>query len=365
MYINKQNNSIFIIDKLNDLKNDLNRSTIDINRIRKEINEISKLKTADIYDYQRTLIDPIKHKGVKIPSDKPVPSLTFQMHNVTNFFIHSTYGANTFFCNPWFLASEKALGKKYPFPPSNYTYETYGSASMYFYCNSTSYKGTEKSVHWECTERFTQVVPDIFAKYRVVSACLQIRYIGPIEDIKGVIGGGISFINTNCVAMKIKRNTYGQNWEYMALRNPDIRDAEYSVQNLIMNMYGWKEYPLLDGLQLTYFPLDESFEEYKVPYDGHVLLSERNKGGGFDIRISDDYFKPGFNWLIYIKGGPYIQADVNNMKIDLYVNYEVIPKPELLNYMPMEITVYQTNKKLLKEFRDDARKKAVKKLNNI
>ena len=363
MYINKQNNSIFIIDKIKDLKNELNKNNIDISKVRKQINEISESKAADIYDYGKTLIDPVKHKGVKIPSTKPIPSLAFQMHNTTNFFIHSTYGANTFFCNPWFLASEKALGKKYPFPPSAYTYETYGSASMYFYCNSTTYKGTEKSVHWECTERFTQVVPDIFAKYRVVSACMQIRYTGPIEDVKGVIGGGISYIKTNCVAMKIKRNDYGQHWEYMALRNPDIRDAEYSVQDLIMDMDGWKEFPLLDGIQMTYFPLDESFEEYKVPYDGHVLLSERNAGGGFDVRISDKYFKSGFNWLIYIKGGPY--ADVNNMRIDLYVNYEVIPKPELLNYMPVEISVYQSSAKLLKEFKEEARKKAVRKLDNI
>ena len=51
-----------------------------------------------------------------------------------------------------------------------------------------------------------------------------------------------------------------------------------------------------------------------------------------NMSADQDYYKSGFNQMIYVLGAPQKQAC---FKVDVYLNFECLPNAEFLNYMPI------------------------------
>ena len=260
MIIDEENNSVFFIEKLNNLKKELDNDTLDLERIRKDIKQLNEFKEYQNYDYLNDLLDPIRRKGVKIPSSKPIPSCSFQLHNYITFRTNSK-GNDVFCFNPFFLASDKLINKEVYFGGIK-EYLTIG-AGMYFFANSNDpYTGTAPYTDWYFPEIPCQMISDVYSKYRVVSACVTLRYLGELDAAQGTIGGGIAFINNPYVGVRLKQTIDGDSGHgsrangLSQFGNFDlIRDCVYSQENTC-----------LEGLKMLYFPLDNSFEEFKDVY---------------------------------------------------------------------------------------------------
>lgn len=361
MIIDEENNNIFIVEKLNSLKNELNRDQVNLKSVRRDIKQLEDYDNASQYEYLNNLLDPKRCKGVKVPSKCPIPTCSFQMHNYLTFKTNNV-GADVFGINPWFLASNSYQNQQIKI--ENITWRLRDNAGMYFFNSSARIDGTQYSNYFGFPQGFSQNIPDVYDRYRLVSACIEVRYIGPLDEIKGVIGGGIAYTKSNFLGVRFGEtltsdDSYGTMCPaYAEYGNFElIRDSYYNCENLC-----------LEGLRMLYFPLDNSFNEFKRVFKGgkDILSVEHivpDTGRGVTITISDDCFKSGFNWFVYTLGAPYV-ANGRNFRIDYYFNYECIPKAEFMNYMPVSldckpVMTEQVKKKIMEEVQG----KALQKLN--
>lgn len=358
MIIDKENNNIFIVEKLNSLKNKLNQDTINLESVKRDMQSISSYDNASNYAYLNSLLDPIRNKGVKIPSKMPIPSCNFQLHNYINFFTAEN-GLDIFTLNPFFLASQSALGKEVTFGETTCKIDI--GAGMYFYAYITNQDGSSDIGTWYFPGDQMQMIPDVYAKYRLVSACCTLKYLGKIDEAKGIIGGGINYLKSDYLGTITKRpnNTKDQS------RNPILK--EFGNLELIRDSYYHTENLCLEGLKMLYFPLDNSFEEFKTVWDGTIMEAKELSGvqGVIwpGIRISETYFNPGFNWFVYTQGAPY--DGQKNFRFDYYLNFECIPKPEFLNYIPISVNTITIDKQMLNKFLEEVRKKCITKVNSF
>ena len=359
MIIDEENNNIFIIEKLNSLKNELNRDQVNLKSVQRDIKQLEAYDNASQYEYLNNLLDPKRIKGVKVPSKCPIPTCSFQMHNFITF--RSTeHGFDVFGLNPFFLASNSAYGKTLNVNGTNYYMNS--NFGTYFFCGQDDVLDGKTPVdNFYTPTDYCQNIPDVYAKYRLVSACIELRYIGQLDEASGVIGAGISYVKSNYLGFRLSTTRDGPGtW---SARNPMyadyanfelIRDCTYSCENLC-----------LEGLRMLYFPIDDSFLEFKKVFDASSkdIKSVGTYGGNrLFARLSDDCIKTGFNWLVYLEGVPYSES--RNFRLDYYFNYECIPKPEFLNYMPITLNVTpHISSELFKKFIDEVQGKSIQKLN--
>lgn len=364
MYIDNKNNGIFIMDKLNRLKQELDKDNINLNAVERSIRHISEYSNENNYEYLNSLLDPINKKGVKIPSKVPIPTCSFQLHGSLTF-QPSESGYDVFLMNPFFLASEKIYDKEYAVKVNSstqYYHFLQGSIGIYFACNAD-----EPLVNQTPTENFffptmfSQVIPDVYSKYRLVSACMTVRYIGAMEEVKGTIGGGIIFRQDNIIGGRLRLRNQTDNSS--GSRNPNLSD--FTNRELIQDSYYFKENSCLEGIKMLYFPLDNSFNEFRKVYDGsntYIEMINNNQWPVIKCK-DDDQFKSGFYWGVYLMGVPYNGS--RNFKVDFYCNYECIPNPQFMNYMPVEINDYSIAPQALKDFIDEIKKKSITKLSSF
>lgn len=357
MIIDEENNSVFFIEKLNNLKKELDNDTLDLQRIRKDIKQLNDYKETQNYDYLNDLLDPIKRKGVKIPSSKPIPSCSFQMHNYLTFRIVAATGDNVFLMNPFFLANTNCLNKRYT-ASDGVVFTVVRNVGDYFYCFDQALDGTKSSSSWGFPAAFSQVIPDVYEQYRLVSSCLTLRYVGPLEEAQGVFGGGIVFDKSRKLGMRLKRQDNSE----IATGNSDF--DKYANFELIRDSPYFKEFNCLEGIKMLYFPLDNSFNEFKKVYDGNKLKIVRgNNQRPYDVIIDDCYFNTGFFWACFLQGCT-LSNPIHYYRIDFYSNYECLPRAELLNYIPISINVNYAPKELLKNVLEEIQDKAIQKINN-
>ena len=364
MIIDEENNSVFLVDKLKNLKNDLNKDKLDLRRIQNEINQISKIDKEENYEYMKDLLDPIKRKGVKIPSNKLIPSCSFQLHNSFNF-ASNPAGMDLFYLNPFFLANDKALENlNLPTPDgySCYLRPKIGVGTYFANVESTADGGNNLPKNWYFPKQSVyQCVPNVYTKYRVVSACMTLQYIGPLESVQGIMGGAIVYKKTRSLGIRYDQRAQDTGG-ISGTRCVEL--AEYANIETIRDSFYHQENYCLEGLKMIYFPLDNSFEDFKKVFDGkgaRCYVTNNGNVNYYQIEIPNDSMKDGFGWVVYMQG---VNAVGANFKLDYYINYECLPDPSFLNYIPISINLYTLSEQMKSKIIEEVQKNAIKKLNN-
>ena len=299
----------------------VNNEQLDFSKIKNAVDALQQFNSKQEYNYLNNLLYPEKCKGVKIPSPIPVPSCSFQLHNCITLTTNASGNLALIF-NPFFLSSYNAI-KSYTIGENAFSLT---NLSTLWVNNDNSLSGSDANQFFRAIN-IGQVIPGVYDQYRLVSASLVIKYIGRLDIASGVIGGAIVFDENPNIGGSIERH---------GVINPSIE--KYGNFDLAMDSFYHQENLCLEGLRELYFPIDNSFEEYVRTIDGsHLQFS-----GEEDIQIKSeqDYYKSGFNWMVYVLGAP---ANSACFKLDIYCNYECLPNATFLNYLPLSMSPVGTS----------------------
>lgn len=307
---------------------------MDFESIKTSIEALQQFNAAGEYKYLDNLLHPEKQKGIKIPSPIPVPSCSFQLHNSVTLSTNALGNLAIVF-NPFFLYNSQGL-ESVPIKVDgdNYNSVTPVYLSSFFVNNNAGLDGHTPSANsnqW-VPINIGQGIPNVYDQYRLVSGSIVVKYIGRLDSTSGVIGGAIVFDEDRTVGY------YGQ---------ADLKTGDHQVNycagnwikkygnfDLAMDAFYHQENLCLEGMRELYFPIDNTFEEYmKLLRTSYMTATPR--GGSiydFALEADQDYYKTGFNQMIYVLGAPASQAC---FKVDVYLNFECLPNAEFLNYMPI------------------------------
>ena len=261
----------------------ITKDEIDLSKFKNIVEAIIELKRVQEGEYLEALVRPEKSRGCKIPSSIPIPSSSFQLKQ--SFYVSTNALGNAcIIVNPFFLTSD-------------------GRSSVYMN-NDASLTGTTQSDHFKAINA-GQSIPNVYNKYRLVSASMVAKYVGRLDIVQGLIGGAIVF---------------DQHITHSAIGDTNSALAKYGDYNLAQDAFFQQENYSMQGIRELYFPLDVTFEEY------------HNSGAS----------KDGFGMLIYILGAP---PSSNIYKVDLFFNMECLPDVTFLNYIPTSISPASTKGK--------------------
>lgn len=324
-----------MINYLVRLYNSLNGETLNIENIHSAVDVLAKFDEKQQYKYLENLLHPEYVKGGKIPSPIPVPSTSFQLHNSVTVSTNASGNLLLLF-NPYFLYNTN----------SNLSWSTTIGSSTYnvsptflstFYVNNNN--NLDGHTVWN-DSTFTPInigqgIPGVYSQYRVVSASIVVKYIGRLDIASGVIGGAIVFDERRTVGgyYNVSYNSDGSTTFNGNLTNSQL--SKYSNFDLAMDSFYHQENLALQGIRELYFPLDNSYEEYIKLFDNTCCswnLDDESTYTKASIYTQQDYFKSGFNQMIYVLGAP---ASSACFKVDIYINFETLPNAEFLNYMPI------------------------------
>ena len=329
------------IDYLNNIYESLDRKNKDINEI---IDNIDKFVSEDKNEYINNLLFPENRKNTKIPDLIPLPSSTFQLHN-TKFFGTFTGDAVIMF-NPFFLYPNTLLNQNqqhylpYGKKITNVSLSELGYAYNIVFL--TTFLKTENNFSFSSYKQnpyksairpsnFNQDIYPLYSKYRLVSASIVVKYIGPMEQACGKIGGLIVTDKNDFVSGEF--NIIGEHWgEYANLVNFNYDYLDY---NNVNSLYNYKEFNILDGMRIIYYPIDNSFEEYVSLFSYENIVGFGEDATGFYAKC-DKNLKNGFNFLIYIIGGP---NGLGMFKVDTYCNFECLPNDLFMQYLPVDLNI--------------------------
>jgi hypothetical protein len=168
---------------------------LDFEKIKNAVDALQEFNTKNEYSYLNNLLHPEKCKGVKIPSQIPVPSCSFQLHNCVTLRTNASGNLAIVF-NPYFLASN--IHKEYiatytSRTPEGVVWDKQFHTNYYttlFVNNDNSLNGYSENNAWTPIN-IGQEIPPVYDQYRLVSASLVIKYIGRLDTVSGVIGGAI------------------------------------------------------------------------------------------------------------------------------------------------------------------------------
>ena len=93
---------MILITKLNNLRTSLNSDEINVKSVNQQIKDIAKYDQVQNFDYLSNMLRPEKARGSKIPSQIPIPSCSFQLHNSIALKTNAS-GNLAFIMNPFFL----------------------------------------------------------------------------------------------------------------------------------------------------------------------------------------------------------------------------------------------------------------------
>jgi len=326
---------MILISKLGNLKNLLSNEKINLRSIKQQINDISAFDKSQNYDYLSNMLCPEKARGCKIPSQVPVPSCSFQLHNCVTIQTNSS-GNCAFLLNPFFLASQNVLG---------FDLSTIGGGNFFVHKfltsmwvnNNDSLSGTASDSNWVPVD-IGQTLPAVYDQYRLVSASVVVKYIGRLDIASGVLGGAIIYDEANTIGGQVQAksgtNPYNPSGAGVNSLAPDL--AKYGNFDLAMDSFYHQENMCIEGSRMLYFPLDNSYEEYMKVTDDSTI-ADSTSGSSVVFTVAEDYYKSGFNWFFYTLGAP---ASSNCFKVDIYCNFECLPNAQYLNYMPITLNPY-------------------------
>ena len=346
------------INGLGELKQSLDANTLQLKMIQRQIDQLTKFTEEENHEYLQNLMYPECRPGCKIPSRIPVPSTTFQLKSVATF---STNNKGNFLLriNPWVLASEEAIGKAYPVvsvqgtniweyvcpPISSVAYDDYNTLTgdNENPLSETIYKTVDMG----------QVVPKgLYASYRVVSASARVKYIGPVEQASGMIGGGI--VNKSILGLTCRQYSVNRSSDVPPSYNPsaDTYNAfmygnEFTYFNNIDHLVYSKTNSCLEGIRLLYFPIDNKYEEFtKIITDMKTCPLPANYPFNGNTCFEPVDSRNSFWWFIYGRGLP---TSSSCIRLELTINYELMPSEKYLNYMPININPVYVDSKVRKK----------------
>lgn len=306
---------------------------MDFESIKTSIEALQQFNSAGEYKYLDNLLHPEKQKGIKIPSPIPVPSCSFQLHNSVTLSTNASGNLGIVF-NPFFLYNSQGLDKV-AFANKVGTYESITPAylSSFFVNNNAGLDGHTPSANsnqW-VPINIGQGIPNVYDQYRLVSGSIVVKYIGRLDSTSGVIGGAIVFDEERTVGYYGEANT-----DSASVPTYCAGDwiKKYANFDLAMDAFYHQENLCLEGMRELYFPIDNTFEEYmKLLRTSYMTAVSRGPSvNDFALEADQDYYKTGFNQMIYVLGAPASQAC---FKVDVYLNFECLPNSEFLNYMPI------------------------------
>lgn len=338
------------IEKLNEIKELYNniQKKEDINEIINNIEKITEEESKEGKTYLNSLLYPEKYKNVKIPSEYPIPSCTYSFHDSYIFDVKRNF---QLMFNPFFLYKDKMYNGYYgkyidlngdvyegDSAPSKGKYYNVFYLSSFFSFDDTNVREGGREIFPGSLQinvaGFRQLVPDIYIKYRLVSACVILKYIDKTEKAGGIIGGSIITEKTNYIGGSGKVLVDGISKQGMFVPK---ELAKYYDLNLVRKSIYNKEVECLDGIKLVYFPIDNSYEEFVdiIDYDdvkdvGIYDAGLERSGNRFllDMKLNNNY-SSGFYFYVYAEGAtPYTKY-----KVDLYCNFECLPNLNKFNYL--------------------------------
>ena len=333
---NIDGSDMILISKLGTLRNALSTDKLNLRNVKQQIADIASFDKTQNYEFLSNLLRPEKARGSKIPSQVPVPSCSFQLHNCTTLTTNGSGNCALIF-NPFFLAADTAIGSKMDVGGTDYYCHKF--LTSLFVNNNANLTGTQSDSNWVPVD-IGQVLPAVYDQYRLVSACLVVKYIGRLDNACGVIGGAIIYDQNDTIGGMVQADTgsaYNPNGAGTNSVSPTL--AKYGNFDLAMDSFYHQENMCIEGVKELYFPIDNSFEEYVKIMDDTVVgaIPDPTGSGGVVYSIQEDYYKSGFNWFFYALGCP---ANINCFKIDIYCNFECLPNAKYLNYMPVSLNPY-------------------------
>ena len=324
---NVDNNDLIVINKLSNLRSSLNAAPINLPSIKQQIENLSSFNNAQNYAYLSNLLCPEKARGCKMPSQIPVPSCSFQLHNSISLTTNAS-GNLAFLMNPCFLASDTVIGQTVVANETDYYVRNFLTSA--WINNDAELTGAAESIKWRPIN-FFQTLPDVYDSYRLVSASIVIKYIGRIDQVKGEIGGAIFYDQLNTLGGQTSVTEEG-----------DVTDTQcpmlskYAIFDYALDSFYSQTNSTLEGVRMLYFPLDNSYEEYTKVMNGTVITVENQLSADNKVIFNPnyDYYKSTFNWFFWARGCPESTAC---FKADIYCNFECLPNAKFLNYMPISI----------------------------
>lgn len=331
------NNDMILITKLNGLRTSLNGDNVNVRSVRQQIRDISRFDQERNFDYLSNLLKPEKAKGCKIPSQIPIPSCSFQLHNAITLTTNSS-GNIAFIMNPFFLASNTIVGQRLPNVEGNYTYVHKYLTSAWLN-NSDTLTGAAADDNWSPVD-FGQTIPPVYDQYRLVSASLVVKYIGRLDNVQGLVGGAILYADNSAIGGQVQvasASTGAYDPAGNGTNTVTEGLSQYGNFDLAQDSYYHSENMTLEGVRELYFPIDNSFEEYMKVVDPSSGLDGNSTDAGVELVAANDIFKSGFNWFFYATNAP---PSTSCFKLDIYCNFECLPNAKYLNYMPVSLTPF-------------------------
>lgn len=334
-----------MLDYIGRLYQAVNGEKLNFDNIKNAVDALSQFNQKQQYNYLNNLLHPEKCKGVKIPSPVPVPSCSFQLHNCVTLRTNSSGNLGIIF-NPFFLSANDFEDKKLVTQQDGiyYTYKPNWLSSFYVN-NDNSLTGADHNDNFYPVN-IGQCIPSVYDQYRLVSASLVIKYIGRLDTVSGVIGGAVVFDENSEVSGEIRvdvRNPDGTIADTKNFRNHSPELAKYGNFDLAMDSFYHQENLCLEGIRELYFPIDNSYEEYVKLFNTDLVdrfnFNYANINEGIRLYSTEDYLKSGFKYMIYVMGAP---ANSACFKVDMYCNFECLPKAQFLNYLPLTLNVDPT-----------------------
>lgn len=325
----------------------LNGEKLDFTKINNAVDALQAYNSKNEYRYLNNLLHPEKCKGVKIPSQIPVPSCSFQLHNCITVRTNSLGNLAIMF-NPFFLGKfPDALGDKIPAGQVHVTNTNdlysfsagYNFLTSFFINNDDSLTGNAPNTNWS-NVNIGQLIPAVYDQYRLVSASVVVKYIGRLDYTSGVIGGSVVFDESTQVGGRFftesQREAGGDVTRGVFNNVPEFL-YKYGNFDLAMDAFYHQENLCLQGMRCLYFPVDPSYEEYTRLMNANLIQVSGKYGDldSFKAVSTEDYLKNGFNNFIYVMGAP---ANTACFKIDIYCNFECLPSSSFLNYLPLSMS---------------------------
>ena len=336
------------------LKELLNSKKLDLNSIRYMLKKLDTSEDENKYEYYKALLEPETHSQTKIPSKSGVPSVVFQLKSSCNPYIYYNEGGKCVYkINPYFLMT-RDFDRSY-----SIKYQA-GNMVLYytpFECYQ-SFKYREYSNNPSFNEKYfinQYIEPEIYDSYRLVSASVQVKYVGNIRATKGVIGGGIMTEEESNLIVCHGRVSTGT-YEYSL---SGLNDTITDVIQRIRNAAYFQENSCLEGLRMIYFPIDKSYNNFhKIPSTKDIKWNGVTTPSGIDpyLLVDSKFYKGGFNWYIYFDE----VLDGGNFVIEIYCNFECTLSSKVLNYMPVSIINNYVPEEMLNEIYRKIRNNIIK-----
>lgn len=282
----------------------------------------------ETFEYYKCLMDPLKYKGCRVPSDNIVSSATFQK-KVTMQLVPNGNGCILLAFNPFMLCTSNYFPLTLTNVPFNYTIKNV-SGMLCSYDQNVDGERTW-NVPVSCVFYDTsQVVPPIYSSYRLVSASLRVKNESALGKSQGIIGGGIFMDPTNEIGV-----------EYNDVLCSSMYLKQFYDFNRIKNSIYWQENRASEGVEFRYFPCSNKDLEF-VSLKNNKFAVTRDMNSHPSFYMNEYNMRPGFHWVVYGKG---LEQDYNT-HLEFCCNFECLVENDCLAYIHVSKLETRLNEKI-------------------